>query len=142
MERDSGKIVWPEGLKKTKPREVVLSILEQSKEPLTAMEISSKIEKTGKSVWLSTIYRVLESFEEKAIVQKTTVLDNGMAVYAINRHEHTHYAVCMKCRKMVAIENCPMQAFMPELEGQGFQVTGHKVEMYGFCKECSVQKKE
>lgn len=142
MERDSGKVVWPEGLKKTKPREVVLSILEQAKEPLTAMEISSKIEKTGKPLWLSTIYRVLESFEEKAIVLKTTVLDNGMAVYAINRHEHTHYAVCTKCRKMVAIENCPMQALMPELEDQGFQVTGHKVEMYGFCRECSVGKKE
>jgi Fur family ferric uptake transcriptional regulator len=134
---EKSSLPWPEGLKRTKPREAVLAVFEEASEPLTALAISSNLEKNGRPLWLSTIYRILESFEEKGLISKTTVLDNGMAVYAVNRHEHTHYAVCMKCRKMLAMEKCPMQADIPELSNQGFQVTGHKIEMYGYCRECS-----
>lgn len=138
---EKNSLPWPEGLKRTKPREAVFAVFEEASEPMTALAISSNLEKSGRTLWLSTIYRVLESFEEKGLISKTTVLDNGMAVYAVNRHEHTHYAVCMKCRKMLAMEQCPMQEDIPELSNQGFQVTGHKIEMYGYCRECSEKNK-
>lgn len=127
--------VWPAGMKKTKSRECVLSVLEHAEKPLSATDIYSQIEKSGSSAWLSTVYRILELFVKKGVVIKTTVMDNEIAVYEFNRYQHKHYAICVSCHKIVTMDNCPMEKFIPKL-GDDFHVMGHKLEIYGYCKEC------
>jgi Fur family ferric uptake transcriptional regulator len=132
-------IDWPEGIKRTKQRDAVLGVLENAEAPLPAMEICARTEKSGEPVWLSTVYRILELFTEKGVVLKTTVLDGDMAFYELNRHGHHHYAVCVDCHKIVPIEGCPMGDYEPEPQS-GFRVLGHRVEMYGYCKDCDRRK--
>ena len=127
---------WPQGLKRTKPRQRVLEVLSSAAVPMTALDICEQIGREGESVWLSTVYRILDQFTERGIAVKTAVLDSGMALYELSRSGHRHYAVCMGCNKVIPMENCPMERFYPKLEESGFQVTGHKLEMYGYCKEC------
>lgn len=128
---------WPAGLKKTKQRQCVLSVLEQAKKPLSAMEIGSLIEKEEGSIWLSTVYRVLELFVRENVAVKTVITDSEKALYELNRNEHKHYAVCLNCHKVVQIDFCPLEGFAPHLASNDFQVTGHKLEMYGYCKDCN-----
>lgn len=127
---------WPIGLRKTKSRVSVLAILEDADKPLSATCIWSKIETNGENTWLSTIYRVLDSFVEAGLAIKITVLDNEMTLFEINRHEHKHYAICLNCHKILPMNNCPMDKFNPSIDDSGFQITGHKAEVYGYCKEC------
>ena len=84
---------WPAGIKKTRQRQGVLSVLEHAQAPLSATDICAKLESTGENPWLSTVYRVLELFVEKGVVLKTSVMNNEMAVYELNRYTHKHYAV-------------------------------------------------
>lgn len=128
--------IWPAGIKKTRQRESVLSILEASEKPLSAIEIHSKIEKDGNTVWMSTVYRILELFEKKNIVIKTNMINSEMAVYELNRSIHKHYAVCINCHKFITMDNCPMEKFTPNLDDDEFQITGHNLEIYGICKDC------
>lgn len=128
--------LWPAGIKKTRQREAVLEVLERAEAPLSAMDIFERIEKRETPVWLSTVYRILELFTEKGVATKTTVLDGNMAYYERDRHAHRHYAVCVDCRKIVAVSNCPMAEFEPEISDGGFRVMGHRVEMYGYCRDC------
>lgn len=130
------KTDWPAGVKKTKQRECVLALLERAEKPLSAMEIYSQVDKTGVSVWLSTVYRILELFVQKNLVLKTTVMDNEMALYEINRYQHKHYAICMLCHKIIPMEDCPVGSLIPKLTEESFHVVGHKLEIYGYCKEC------
>ena len=130
------KKVWPEGIKRTKQRESVLSILESALEPLSAAEISSKMEEEGEKVWMSTVYRALEVFVKNDLVIKTNVLNSEMAVYELNRFEHKHYAVCISCHKLISMDNCPMDKFIPELQDEDFKVLGHNLEIFGYCKDC------
>ncbi len=127
---------WPVGVKRTRQRENVLSILENSETPLSATEIFSQMEKTGDAVWLSTVYRIMELFVKKGIVIKTNMMNNEMAVYELNRFKHKHYAVCINCHKIISIDNCPMEKFIPKLEDEDFQVMGHNLEIFGVCKDC------
>lgn len=132
---------WPHGLKRTKPREAVIAVLWESEKPLSARDIygileKNRVEKDGPPVWLSTVYRILEQLVEKDVVVKLTLLDQEMAVYELHQSSHRHYAVCVDCRKMVTIDNCPMERFEPQLEDDSFQVLGHRIEMYGYCKDC------
>lgn len=128
---------WPAGIKYTRQRESVLSVLESSEKPLNASEICLEIENNGDAAWLSTVYRILELFVKKGVVIKTTVMNNDMAVFELNRFKHKHYAVCMSCHNIITMSNCPMEKFIPKLEDEEFQVMGHNLEIFGFCKDCN-----
>ena len=128
---------WPEGIKRTKNRETVLSVLENSEKPLSALDIFSEIGKTGTTTWLSTVYRILETFVKKGIVIKTNVINNEMAVYELNRFNHRHFAVCMNCHKIIAMNNCPMDKFTVKLEDKDFHIMGHNLEVFGLCGDCA-----
>lgn len=130
------EMAWPEGVKKTKQRMCVLSVLERADFPLSAAEIYRQLEEESSPGWLSTVYRVLELFVQKGVVLKTTVLDGETAVYELNRNRHKHYAVCMNCHKMIELDACPLEQYISKLADGEFRVLGHKVEMYGYCREC------
>ena len=133
---DGIDMVWSKGLKRTKSREDVLAVLEQAQSPLTAAEICTQIEGTGKAVWMSTVYRVLDTFLEREVAVKTAVLDNGMALYELNSHKHKHYAICIGCQRMLPIDNCPIEEIDKKLKNDDFRVVEHRGEMYGYCKDC------
>lgn len=135
MKRTSN-IKWPNGLKRTKTRESVLSVLLDSHSPLSALEIFSEIENRGDSIWLSTVYRVLDAFVENGLVSKTAVLNNEITLYDIKQSGHKHYAVCVDCHKIITMENCPMDDFKPRFADEDIDIIGHKVEIYGYCKDC------
>jgi len=127
---------WPAGIKKTRQRESVLAVLEQAEKPLSAMDICSQIEKNGESAWLSTVYRILELFVKKGVVVRISVLNSEMAVYELNRFQHKHYAVCLSCRRIITMDNCPMEKFIPKIRDSDFHVLGHNLEIYGYCGNC------
>ncbi len=118
-----------------------MNVLERSDAPLSAMDIFAQIEKGESPVWLSTIYRILELFTEKGVVSKTTV-GSDMAYYERSRRGHHHYAVCVDCHKIVSFMGCPMTEFKPKLSDDEFHVLGHRVEMYGYCRDCDKRNKQ
>lgn len=127
---------WPKELKKTQPRKCVLSILETANEPLSAMEIHKEIEKLGEKVWLSTIYRILDLFEEYNLVIKNPITVDDVSVYVISNDEHGHFAKCVSCNKVFSMENCPLEEFNPKIEDENFQVVNHRLEIFGYCTSC------
>ncbi len=131
---------WPAGIKKTKQRASVFSVLERSDSPLSAMEICKLTEQEDCPVWLSTVYRIMELFVKENVVLKTTISDSELALYELNRNQHRHYAICLNCHKVVEMDNCPMEKFIPKLADNDFEVLGHKLEMYGYCKDCKEKK--
>ena len=140
----------PKGIKWTKQRKDVYEVLLEAKEPLSAVQIYNHIEKTDTSgnYAVSTIYRILTAFEEKGMVTKSNWMGDGTLVYELNKGEHTHYAVCLSCHKRIPLHACPFEHMHlhaeeehHELEDDGFTVTGHKLELYGYCKTCKVSEK-
>jgi Fur family ferric uptake transcriptional regulator len=126
---------WPAGIKRTKQRESVLQVLKNSDKPLSAMDICAQIETEGET-WLSTVYRILDIFVKKGVVIRTNIMNSEMSVYELNRFKHKHYAVCMSCKKIIEMDNCPMEGFIPKLEDKNFHIMGHNLEVFGFCNDC------
>ena len=134
--------VWPKGLKRTKSREAVMQELEKEQLPVTALYLFEKLQQGKESIWLSTIYRVLESFIEKNAVVKSMPTDSTMAVYEWNRHTHMHYAVCVDCHSMVPIRDCPFEYVIPPVADGDFHIVGHNLELFGYCDKCFRKKEE
>lgn len=140
MEQEKREIEYPSGVKWTKQRKDVYSILIQAKEPLSAVQIYHKINiKQEESYAVSTIYRILAVFEKQGLVTKTAWMGDNTVVYELNRGEHTHYAICLECHKRIPLSACPF-AKIP-IKTKDFEVTGHKLELYGYCKDCNKSHK-
>lgn len=129
---------YPQGIKWTKQRKSVYQVLSRANEPLSAAQIYSRMDKADENGMYaaSTIYRILSAFEEKGLVNKSTWMGDGTVVYELNRGEHTHYAVCLECHKRVPLESCPFAHITLDKEAGDFTITGHKLELYGYCRDC------
>lgn len=138
MERKCAGGKYPAGIKWTRQRKAVYEVLEQAGEPLNAVQIYQRVCESEKDATyaVSTIYRILAAFEEKALISRTTWMGDGTVVYELNRGEHTHYAVCLECHRRIPLSCCPFAGIHLEEEAHGFTVTGHKLELYGYCRQC------
>lgn len=127
----SSEILIKSGLKCTKQREAVLDVLINECKPITAEQIQAK-----SGINLATVYRVLEQLTEEGIIIKSKMLDSVSSSFELDRHEHKHYAVCIGCKEVTPIEDCH---YHPNI-ADGFEVTGHKIEVYGYCKKCKAKQ--
>ena len=129
---------WPIGLKRTRQREDVFRVLTRAREPLSTVEVYRRVmaDTPDSGYAMSTIYRTLSTFVERELVEKTTLMGEDMAVYEWKREQHTHYAVCLICRRRIPLTRCPMEQLPIHMDPEEFTVTGHKLELYGYCREC------
>lgn len=123
------------GIKATRPRIRILAALDAADTPLSVPEIQARLEED--SGWISTLYRTLDLFTQKGLVVRSTPMGDGLNYYQRNRHQHTHYAVCLSCRRMIDLQHCPIQDLVPELGESGFTVIGHHLEITGYCSDCA-----
>lgn len=134
---------YPQGIKWTKQRKAVYAVLWQAKEPLSAVQIYHGVDKSQEEMYaVSTIYRILAAFEEKGLVSRTNWMGDGTVVYELNRGGHTHYAVCLECHKRIPLQSCPFAHIHLEKETGDFTITAHKLELYGYCKDCRKSHEE
>lgn len=125
------------GQKITKQRLGILAVLEVADTPLTAQDIHLHLNLKQFPISLSTVYRNLERMLSEDLIVKQG-LYNDRCLYTIKRNEHLHSLICLACRKVVTIEKCPLEQFSRDLgRREGFQITEHHMELYGYCRECS-----
>ncbi len=129
------------GIKHTKQRELIFEILKNSNKPLSAEEVFLKSKEVDDSISLSTIYRVLNTFIDKDIVVKLSIVEDNISMFELNRVDHGHHLLCIKCKKTVDIGHCPLGVYENSLEETtDFDIVGHKLEIYGYCPECKKKK--
>ena len=131
------EILYPKGIKWTKQRKDVYHVLHEAGEPLSAVQIYNRIlQMGGENYAVSTIYRILTAFEENHFVEKSNFIGDGTVMYEWTGGKHTHYATCLECHKRIALKHCPFEHLHLEEDMGNFLITEHKLELYGYCKEC------
>ncbi|NLL46168.1 MAG: transcriptional repressor [Clostridiales bacterium] len=132
-----GRDLARKGLRNTKHRAAILSILEQSEQPLTAEQVFLELKERGEPANLSTVYRVLDVFTDKRMVKKLNITGGGRSLYEYDRMVHNHHLLCLGCKKILAIGSCPLGDYEKILaEKTDFAIEGHRLDIYGYCPEC------
>ncbi len=136
------QLVCPSGIKWTKQRKDVYRVLSKATEPLSVVQIYHCILKEQEVNYaVSTIYRIMAFFEENGYVEKSSFIGDGTIRYEWKKSGHTHYAICLNCHKKVALQECPFEHYHLNADTGDFVVTTHKIELYGYCKDCEkIQK--
>lgn len=124
------------GCKSTKSRKVIIEVLVKTEIPLSAEEIFLLVKESGASTNLSTVYRTLDLIESKGLLDKC-IMSDGRARYQLVLEGHKHHITCTSCHKSIPISICPFETLEKDLvNNTDFNITGHKLEVYGLCPKC------
>src|SRR5437870_3212520 len=82
-------------------RRAVISVLDGQSCCLAAQEIHDQLRRSGRSVGLASVYRVLDTLTERGLLQRLEFGD-GIARFEPIRadHSHHHHLVCDGCGKV------------------------------------------
>jgi len=125
------------GLKNTKRRNSILEVLAKTDQPITVDQVCLELHKNDVSINISTVYRILETLISKGLILKTNIIGENKSLFELNRMDHKHHFICMGCKQMFSVDDCPFEQYGKLLQAKmGFNVTGHKLEIYGYCQNC------
>ena len=133
------------GMKLTPQRRLILDIIHDSNDHLTANEILDYVQARVSGVNKSTIYRTLDLLVRAGFINRFTSGDgqNRYEFKSDKEKEHHHHLTCIKCRKIIDYNDFVDE----ELElvkkteetlakRHKFNVLGHNIEFYGLCDKC------
>jgi Fur family ferric uptake transcriptional regulator len=119
----------------TLAKRTVVEVLVKARGHLTAEEITSAVQSLRPEVSPSTVYRILEEFEELNIVVHSH-LGQAAAVYHLAGAVHGHLT-CEYCKQTIEISAAHFDALSKELQKTyGFQLDRHHVALSGTCARC------
>ena len=125
------------GLKSTRQRSLIIDTFFETPGHLSVEELWAKVRKLDVRVSVATVYRTMKLLAESGLAHSRNFGD-GQTRYeqALGRHHHDHL-ICTRCGKIIEFENDRIETLQDVIARKhGFQVTSHKMELYGVCKEC------
>ncbi len=126
--------------KLTGQRQAILDLLaENNCKHLNADEIHKLLSEKDMDIGIATVYRTLSLLERLKLITRIH-LDDGCIRYQITdpsiKHEH-HHLICEACGSVFDIKDDLLDILEKQVYAEnGFNVTNHKVKLFGICKKC------
>ena len=139
--RNNDNIILKEhGLSKFKPRLAVLNVMQENSGcHMSADEIYQYLHDHEHPMSISTVYRVLSQLEKVGIVKKQNFCTERVKYfYEFDDHQHHDHMVCIECRSIHEFFDLEIETRQIEIaKNFGFELTDHKLNLYGICALCS-----
>lgn len=131
-----------DGYRITEQRKAILEVLVLNNNNLISVEdIHDKSKKIYPKTNMSTVYRNLEILKELNVIY-AVFAENGTTLYKLicSSEHHHHHIICKNCGKTEVINFCPLDTFKKLSKDKNFNLTDHKIELYGYCIDCQKLK--
>jgi Fur family ferric uptake transcriptional regulator len=133
-------------LRLTEPRRLILEVLSDTSQHLSAEEVFIRVHKAYPKVGLTTVYRTFELLEGMGILTKLHFGD-GRSRYELIESPanpgHHHHLVCTVCKRAIDYDDFVDEELdlLKKVEREltrkhGFQITGHAIQFFGKCSRC------
>lgn len=123
------------GLRATRQRMTVLESLRGRPDAVTAQDLHMEFRKAGEPVGLTTVYRTLTSLADAGFLD--TFNRDGEQAFKLCGSRHHHHLVCETCNRVQEIPADEVERWVADVAGRhGFDVTGHRADIFGVCAPC------
>ena len=122
----------------SKNQQVVLDIIEKTKEPLKAYSILFNVQKKGIKA-PQQIYRALDKLIEIGKIHKVESRNAFVACKNSNCEisKATAFSICENCEKVTEINNFNLSKYLTNFEDDtGMKYKKYNLEFFGLCKKC------
>lgn len=133
-----------QGKRLTTERETIVREVFSSHEHFDVDQLVSRLSQRtdGKRVSRSTVYRTVLNLVEAGLlraVARTNDRDIYEHDYGYPEHDHL---ICGECGTLIEFQDPELRNILEKVSNQhGFRVSGHRLEVYGCCLECSRPKR-
>lgn len=130
------------GYRLTPQREVVLEVLSETREHLTAREILRRARRRLPRLNKSAVYRALDVLTHLSLVNPIDV-GQGEIQYELNTQPRHHHLVCQQCGKITDIDGHAFNALDTILRSEyGFAPFLFHFAIFGVCRDCQRKVKK
>ena len=124
----------------TRQRRVVLSVIEESREHLTANEIYEAARRQLPTISYATVYNSLKFLKDGGFIREIGFGSGGASRFDLEGQRHDH-ALCTRCGRLVDFD-------MPEIEGlmraaarrSRFRAESLHLTLTGVCPDCRIEE--
>jgi Fur family transcriptional regulator, peroxide stress response regulator len=120
----------------TRQREVVLQVIREANEHLTANEVFDQAKSLLPTISFATVYNSLRYLKEGGLITEIQ-FGNGASRFdkITSRHDH---ALCVKCGKLVDMElELPQELVKSASEFSRFKLESIELTLRGLCPDCN-----
>ena len=120
----------------TRQREVILQVIREEPEHLTANEVFDKAKRLLPGISFATVYNSLRYLKEAGHIAEIS-FGNGASRFdsKLTRHDH---AICTKCGKLVDMEiELPAEIINFAAEFSRFKPESLELTLRGLCPDCN-----
>ncbi|TVQ91761.1 MAG: transcriptional repressor [Deltaproteobacteria bacterium] len=122
-----------EGLKCTRQREAIASVVFSSEGHLTLNDIHVRAQQVQPSVGFATVYRTMKLLSEAGLATQHR-FDDGQSRFERADEDHHDHIICSRCGRIVEFEAPEIEVRQERIAlGLGFKVVSHRHEIYGEC---------
>lgn len=120
----------------TRQREVVLQVIREADEHLTANEVFDKAKILLPTISFATVYNSLRFLKDAGHIAEIS-FGNGASRFDAMTSRHDH-AICTKCGRLVDMEiELPAEVVNFAAEFSRFKLESIELTLHGICPECN-----
>ncbi|CRF47428.1 Ferric uptake regulation protein FUR [Helicobacter heilmannii] len=130
------------GLKNSKQREEVVSVLYKSGTHLSPEEITQSIRQNDKNTSISSVYRILNFLEKENFIYTLETNKNGRR-YEIAAKEHHDHIICLHCGEIIEFVDHEIEERQNQVakEHQA-KLVSHDMKLFVVCSKCLAEGAE
>lgn len=122
-------------LRATRQRRTVLDALRERPDAVTAQDLHMELRQAGESIGLTTVYRTLTALADAGFLD--TFARQSEQAFRLCGDAHHHHLVCETCNRVEEISADEVERWVSEVASRrGYEVTGHRAEIFGICPTC------
>jgi len=125
------------GMRATPEREAIVMEVFAEHDHFDVEELIMRLRQKGQRISRASVYRTLALLVESSLVQEVFYEDGHMHYEHIYGHDHHCHLRCLGCRRIVEFRDPAVEEAEKRIGGANdFATTGHRLEIYGYCRQC------
>ena len=120
----------------TPQRVALLRLLAVDEEHSSASHLHQQLRTQFPTTSLATVYKTLNLLKEMGEVVEFGFSDDDNRYDGARPFPHPHL-ICVQCRKIVDTDTSLASSLVKDVAADsGYQIIGHRLDLYGLCPEC------
>ncbi len=137
------RFIRHKGMRYTPERETIIREIFSRHDHFDVDELYLRLRRRGARVSKASIYRTLPLLIEAGLISEVFFEDGHMHYEHTFGHERHSHLRCLVCGRVVEFSAPTLEGLHSRLGAEyGFQVSGHRLEVFGQCPQCQAEGKE
>lgn len=131
------KVIGETGGRLTSTRLAILEAVCDMTGHFIPEDLAHALERRGRQVSLTTLYRNMPLLVEAGIVDQTCISEGGPVRYERTVGQHHDHLICSRCGRKIEFSYPAIDVLQEEVaRSHGFVLERHHLELIGVCPDC------